>query len=101
MITTLAFVPTDEIKAYFEQHCGYTRNFLHGDCDPITDYFEDTYIVRFRLNAPRRAPLFAQSLWNMSHRIFKEIASTNNDIQGWHRSFQATVGSSHPSSWEN
>ena len=100
MIAALAFVPPDEVKAYFEQYCDYARNFHNNDCDPIIDYFEDTYIGRFRRNAPRRAPLFAQALWNMFHRTFNETARTNNSIEGWHRSFQDTVGASHPSFWK-
>ena len=51
-------------------------------------------------NAPRRAPLFAQALWNMFHRTFNEIARTNNSIEGWHWSFQDTVEASHPSFWK-
>ena len=73
MIAALAFVPPDEVKAYFEQYCDYARNFHHNDCDPIIDYFEDTYIGRFRRNAPRRAPLFAQALWNMFHKTFMKL----------------------------
>ena len=99
MIAALAFVPPDEVEAYFEQYCDYARNLYNDDCDPIIDYFEDTYIGRFRRNSPRRAPLFAQALWNMFHRTFNEIARTNNSIEGWYRSFQVTVGASHPSFW--
>ena len=58
------------------------------------------YFGRFRRNAPRRAPLFAQALWNMFHRTFNEIARTNNSIESWHRSFQATVRASHPPFWK-
>ena len=100
MIAALAFVPPDEVKTYFEQYCDYARNLYNDDCDPVIDYFEDTYIGRFRRNAPRRAPLFAQALWNMFHRIFNEIARTNNSIEGCHTSFQDTVGASHPSFWK-
>ena len=99
MIAALAFVPPDEVKTYFEQYCDYARNLYNDDCDPIIDYFEDTYIGRFRRNAPRRAPLFAQALWNMFRRTCNEIARTNNSIEGWHRSFQATVGANHPLFW--
>ena len=91
---------TDKFKAYFEQYCDYAGNLYNDECDPIIDYFEDTYIGRFRQNAPRRAPLFAQALWNMFHRTFNEVARINNSIEGWWRSFQATVGPSHPSVWK-
>ena len=94
MIVALAFVPPDEAEVCFEQYCDYAWN------DQIIDYFEDTYIGRFRWNAPRRAPLFAQALCDMFHKTINEIAKTNNSIEGWQRSFQATVGASHPSFWK-
>ena len=97
MIVALAFVPPDRVEAYFEQYCDQARNLYDGDCDSIIDYFEDTYIGRFRRNAPRGAPLFAPELWSIFHRTFIEIARTNNSIEGWHRSFQPIVKASHPS----
>ena len=100
MIAALAFVPPDEVKAYFEQYCDYARNLYNDDCDPIIDYFEGTYIGRFCQNAPRRSPLFAQALRNMFQRTFNGIARTNYNIEGWHRSFQATAGATHPSFWK-
>ena len=100
MIAALVLVPPDEVEAYFEQYCDYPRNLYNDDCDPIIDYFEDTYVGRFRRNAPRRAPLFAQALWNIIHRTFNDIARKNNILEGWHRSSQATAGESHPSFWK-
>ena len=72
----MAFVPPMEVEAYFKQYCDYTRNLYDGNCDPIIDYFEDTYIGRSRRNAPRRAPLFAQPIWNMFHRISAQVLSS-------------------------
>ena len=100
MIAALAFVPPDEVEAYFEQYCDHAKNLYDDDCDPVIDCFEYTCIGRFRRNAPRRAPLFAQRLWNMFHRTFNEVVRTNNSIEDWHRSFQATVGTSDPSFWK-
>ena len=60
MIAALAFVPPDEVEAYFEQYCDYARNLYNDDCDLIIDYFEDTCIGRFCRNAPKKAPLFVQ-----------------------------------------
>ena len=39
MIAALAFVPPEEVKAYFEQYCDYTQNLYNDDCNPIIDYF--------------------------------------------------------------
>ena len=35
MIAALAFVPPDEVKAYFEQYCDYAQNLYNDNCDPI------------------------------------------------------------------
>jgi hypothetical protein len=84
---------------YFEQLVDYIRNQFNADCDEIINYFEDVYIGRYRRNAARGAPLFGIQLWNMFHRTFDELPRTNNAIEGWHRGFQATVASCHPTFW--
>jgi len=100
MIPALAFVPPDNIFVFFEELTDFIRGRFNNDCDEILDYFEENYIGRFRRNAPRRAPLFAVNLWNMFHRTFDELPRTNNCIEGWHRGFQATVASCHPTFWK-
>ena len=39
---------TFEVEAYFKQYRDYARNLCNDDWDQIIDYFEDTYIGRFR-----------------------------------------------------
>ena len=56
--------------------------------DDLSQYFEDTYIGRYRRNAPRRPPRFATNLWNMFNRTDDELPRTNNSVAGWYRSFQ-------------
>ena len=100
MILALAFVPLDNVIAYFEELADHLRNAFNEDCDDLLDYFEDNYIGRFRRNAPWRALLFSINLWNMFHRTFNELPKTTNCIEGWHRSFQATVAVCHPTFWK-
>ena len=69
MIAALPFVPPDEVETYFEQYCDYVRNLYNDDCYPIIDYFEDTYIGRFCLHAPRRATLFIKLLMKLREQI--------------------------------
>ena len=99
MIAALAFVPSDEVEAYFEQYCDYARNLYNDDCNLIIDYFEDTCISGFCRNAPKKSTSFCTALWNMFHGIFNEIARTNNSIESWRRSFQPTVVASYPLFW--
>ena len=57
------------------------RNQYDGDADEVLDYFEDTYISRFRRNASRRPPLFPSELWNMFHGNTEELPRTNNNTE--------------------
>ena len=43
------------------------------EADEVLDYFEDTYIGRFRRNGPRGVPLFPINMWNMFHRTQDEV----------------------------
>ena len=51
------------------------------------------FLLKYRRNAERRRPLFALNLWNMFHRKFDELPTTNNHVEGWHRRFQVQVSS--------
>ena len=95
MLAALAFVPPNNVIPYYEELCDNIRNTFNEDCDDVIEYFEDNYIGRFRRNDPRRAPTFSIDLWNMFHRTFDELPRTNNSVEGWHRSFQATVDACH------
>lgn len=58
------------------------RNRYPGDAGEGPDYFEDTYISRYRINAPHQPPLLVIGLWNMFHRADYELPRTNNRIEG-------------------
>ena len=100
IIAALSFVPPKDVVNSFEELCVVIRNQYDGDADEVLDYFEDTYIGRFRRNASRRPPLFHIELWNMSHRTAEDLPRTNNNIEAWHNSFQANVSFPHPTYWK-
>lgn len=100
MICALAFLPPNDVINGFDDLSNEIRNTFNGDADDLLEYFEDTYIGRFRRNAPRRAPLFAIELWNMFHRTDDELPRTNNSVEGWHRSFQGHLSACHPNFWK-
>ncbi|KAB0803766.1 hypothetical protein PPYR_00736 [Photinus pyralis] len=93
MIPSLAFLPPDRVTQSFED--------LLDDPDfpqealPIANYFEDTYIGRINRRG-RQAPLFPIQFWNVYQRTLNGQHRTNNDVEGWHRSFQETCGSLFP-----
>ena len=89
MLPALAFLPAGDVIEGFEELVDTIRVLYNDVADDLLQYFEDTYIGRYRRNAPRRPPLFAINLWNMFNR-------TDNSVEGWHRSFQGHVSACHP-----
>jgi hypothetical protein len=70
MIAELAFVPTFDVPAAFEELADASPNELI----PGLDYFEDNYVGRENRRAARgrREPLFPVELWNMFDRVTYE-----------------------------
>ena len=100
MIAATVFVlPQDVINA-LEQLADIIRNEHQADLDDVLDYFEDSYIARFRGNAPCRPPLFPIKRWNMFNQTDDELPRTNNSIEGWHYNFHSNVSSCHLSFWK-
>ena len=100
MLPALAFLPAGDVIEGFEE----LEDTIRILCDDVTDdllqYFEDTYIGRYRRNAPRRTPLFAINLWNMFNRTDGELPRTNNSVEDWHQSFQGHVSACQPVFWK-
>ena len=100
MIPALAFIPANNIVDASERLTVLIKN-QHGDAtDGVLDYFEDTYIGRFRKNAARATPTFPIQMWNMFHRTLEELTRTNNYIEGWYRTFQSIFMCYHPTFWK-
>jgi len=100
MICALSFLPPDDVEEGFEQLSDVIREAYNDQMDNLLEYFEDTYIGRYRRNAPRRPAMFPVNFWNMFHRTYDELPRTNNSVEGWHRGFQAQVSSCHPVFWK-
>ena len=45
-----------------------------------TTYFEDNYVVRFHVNAPRGIPTFPIDFWNIFHCTDDKPPRTNNAV---------------------
>ena len=100
MLPALAFLQTGDVIEGFEE-LGDTIRILYNDvADDLLQYLEDTYIGRYRRNAPRHPPLFASNLWNIFNRTDDELPRANNSVEGWHRSFQGHVSACHPVFWK-
>ena len=100
MLPALAFLPAGDVIEGFEELVDTIRVLYDHVGDDLLQYFKDTYIGRYRRNAPRRPPLFAINLWNMFNRTDDELPRTNNSVEGWHRNFQGHVSACHPVFWK-
>ena len=100
MLAATAFLPPAQVINGFEELTNYLRDHYGEEIEDLLEYFQDSYIGRFRRNAPRHPPLFALELWNMYHRTDDELPRTNNSVEGWHRSFQGHIASCHPVFWK-
>ena len=67
-ISALTFVPPNDVQNSFDHLTALIRNQYGNDADGVLDYFEDNYVGRFRVNAPRGIPTFPIDVWNMCHR---------------------------------
>ena len=95
MIPAIAFVPVDDVVDAFE----ILRGYLPDQAAPILDYFE-AYIGRPRPDGDGRGnPLFPIAMWNVHVRTLEDRPRTNNNLEGWHRRFQADIGGQHPNLW--
>lgn len=89
MLSALAFMPVQMVAETFDRIAAHLP-------DVIADYFERTYIGRFRPHQPRQHPLFPIEFWNVRNRILEALPRTNNSIEGWHNRFNLIVGAAHP-----
>ena len=82
----LAFVPELDVEKTFDELITH-EDFDHR-VQPIADYFEYTWIGRPACRGSRRAPVFLINLWYAYQRTLNGEHRTNNNIEGWHKSFQ-------------
>ena len=91
-ISALAFVPPNLVLQYFE----VLSNDIPAELEPLYDYFEGNYLESLARHGQRRVLNFAIEMWSMYQRAELELLRTNNAVEGWHRTFQHTVGYAHP-----
>ena len=96
MISALEFVPPNNVQNSFDQLAALIRNQYGNGADAVLDYFEDNYVGRFRVNAPRGIPKFPINFRNMFYREDDKLPRTNNAVEVWHRGSQAHVFACHP-----
>ena len=95
MLTSLAFIPEADVIAAYE---ALMDSMPAENLEPLTDYFEDTWIGRpQRRGRQRRNPSYPISVWSIYDRVIDGLPRTNNSVEGWHNAFQRTVGFNHPS----
>ena len=100
MLLALAFLPAGDVIERLEEQVDTINLLYHDVADDFLQYFENTYIGRYRRNASRHPSLFAINLWSLFNRTDNELPCTNNSVEGWHRSFQRHVPACHLVFWK-
>ena len=80
MMASVIFVPVDGIVEPFEQLADTSL----AEAQPITGYFEDTYIGRQRRRG-RRGPPFGEATWCVHGSAGRGPLHTNRHSESWHR----------------
>ncbi|CAF1207609.1 unnamed protein product, partial [Didymodactylos carnosus] len=93
-ISALAFLPVSDVGQGFDE----LYNALPSLCQPLLNYFEDTYLGRHRPTG-RSDPLFPIEFWNMYQRTTELSMRTNNSAESWHRRLSSVMQCQHPSLW--
>jgi len=71
MITALAFVPPEDVAAYFEI-LSIEIEAVFPSLQPILDWLESHYIGMLRREGVRRIPAFPIPTWNLYNRVLAE-----------------------------
>lgn len=82
-ISSLIFT-THQVIDVFERLSYQIREIYNEKASAGLDYFENTFIGRFRRNGNRVVPIFPLEMWNIFHRRNQEIPRTSDPIEEWH-----------------
>ena len=96
MLSAIAFLTPNCLIRGFKELPDHLRNVYNGAADDLFQYFEDTYIGRYRRNALRRQASFPIQFWNIFHRTDNKLSRKNNSVEEWQRAFQGHISSRHP-----
>ena len=98
MLTSLAFVPTEDVVTVFEKllDSQYFRD-NEDTLLPIINYMEDVWVGRLDRRGERRQPMFSHDIWNLYSSVKDGLPKTNNAIEGWHTAFSSMIATSHAS----
>ena len=91
-ISALAFVSGHQVVDASQALCD--ADIIPDEAASILNYFEYTRIGPSIRNR-REPPKYAHNLWNCSEAASKDMPKTNNAVEGWHTSFEATLDTVH------
>lgn len=93
MLNALAFVPEGDVVVAYEElvksnYYDANEEILSG----LLAYFELTWVgTTSRSRKRRNQPIFAISMWNYYDTVMSDDIKSNNNIEGWHNSFNGKV----------
>lgn len=92
MVTTLSFVPSDDI----DRHVDILATTSLWELVLVLNWFEDNYIGRPHQRGTGRQPLFSTEMWNVCKRTLRGEDRTNNHVEALDRRLRGELGMLHP-----
>ncbi|KAG0441211.1 hypothetical protein DMUE_1221 [Dictyocoela muelleri] len=97
MIIALLFVPLENLLDEFRKLDLYMKNnkSIHN-IQAFCDYFKESYGKHiFKLNSI--FSILSQHFWSVHKRVINDLRKTNNVLEGWNRSLNASIYQQNPS----
>ncbi|KAG0430043.1 hypothetical protein DMUE_5702, partial [Dictyocoela muelleri] len=100
MIVSLSFVPLENVKDEFHKLDFYIKS--KKDICNIYDFwnnFKNTY-GKYIFEKEGDFSIFSVKFWSVYERIKNDLKKTNNVLEGWNRSLNASIYQHHPGIYE-
>lgn len=92
MIKSLAFVPANEVMAYYKE----LKGLMDSDARKIGIWFEKNYLSGIKTKSKSEGtPAYSPIFWTILDNIESNVPRTQNSVEAWHRRLQVLIGKSH------
>lgn len=92
-IKSLAFVPEEEVSAYYTELYNCIEN---AEVQKLCKWFRTNYICGVNGATPK----YVSNFWSISDAVSHNLPRTQNSVEAWHRRLKVIVGKKHAGVYE-